>query len=114
MKNFPEHAKQPHMKLEAEIVSRVIGMALKMDMAVSVFDGEEYAVSRSRDRKKIEEECFATDETTFRLFDSNNVYAGFVQFIHGNSGHVISDYSAKPLIEQLVAPAVAYSESKGW
>ena len=111
MKYFPEYARtRPHMKPEAEIVSRVITSALRAGYHISVFDGEEWAVKFSRDRKEIESNCFATDETHFRIRTSDQKSVGSVWFIHGNGGDVIADYTDDGRMDELLEPAFNYAD----
>ena len=115
MKHFPDWVKErENLKIEMEIISRVITQALKEGRTISVCDGEEWPVKKSRDRAAIERECFATDYTLFRIRDASGENIGFVDFIHGNAGHVISDCTDNETIDAILAPAIAYSESQGW
>ena len=110
MKNFPEHAMRPHLRVEANIISRAIGGFLKGGCAISVFDGEEFAVQKSTSRAEIEAECFATEETTFNVWKDGKKI-GFVWFIHGNGHDVISDYSDSPELEAMMASAIKFGET---
>jgi len=111
MKYYPEHAKRGHLKIEAQIIDKIITSALRGGYSISVFDGEEFAIRRSTSRKAIEAECFATDETSL-IFHKGEYpdNKGWVWLIHGNSYDVISDYSDNPEIEEILKPAIKYSE----
>ena len=120
MKHFPKHwqtSQNNNYRLEGLIIDRVISNVFKAGMVITVIDGEEFTdCRRSKDRAEIEAECFATDETIFRLHDAedHSKYRGFVHFIHGNGGHVIHDYSANVRLDRIIDPVLDFAATKGW
>ena len=66
---------------------------------VRVYDGEEWATDWTRDRKTIQQETAATDETRYVLAATETEQGGAMRrvgsitLIHGNGEDVISDAS---------------------
>ncbi|RWM86466.1 MAG: hypothetical protein EOR84_30605 [Mesorhizobium sp.] len=96
---FPDYMRST----ETKIVDTLIKKALGLGYVVSVYDGMDWPVKKSADYEAITCEIAATDvtELVFRLDDGTKV--GWMMLVHGNDEDVISDYSANPQMENLVA-----------
>lgn len=85
--------KNLHCLTEAAIISAVIDHAMKHDMTISVFDGEEWQLRQSNDPDAIRNVVAVSDETFFRFrLAKFKPHVGSVTFIHGNGEDVLSDY----------------------
>jgi hypothetical protein len=98
-------ASRTHTQIELPIVHRIITNGLKAGYAVSVFDGEEWALKRSTKRRDIYAALASTDSDQIRFCNaSDGRLIGTILFIWGNGQDVVSDYTDKPEIEALVGP----------
>lgn len=79
---------------ERTIVNRLIRAALAHGLTVSVHDGEEWTLKRSRDAKAIREALATTGADNVTLRNSDGAAVGTVLLIWGNGEDVISDLSA--------------------
>lgn len=80
--------------IEGRVARKVIKAALALGYLISVHDGEEVTVSKSRDAKAIEDAMFTTDEDTLLIHIPNGKRIGNIFFVYGNDGwDVINDYS---------------------
>lgn len=89
-----------HMITQAErsIARAVIKKAIDAGYAVSVNDGEETTVKKSRDAAAVLKAMFSTDEDYLLIYkgvdDKFEKHFAWVRFIYGNSGwDVINDFS---------------------
>ena len=84
-------------KNEAPVVRRLIGNALAQKWLVSVNDGEEWTVRKSKNRDKILEALATTGEDVLRFHDSEGNNLGMISLIYqgGDSDgeEVISDHT---------------------
>ena len=89
-------------KIERNIVELVVRSAIEAGYELSVDDGEEITLKRSRDRAAIMNALFTTDEDRLwfsrpgdaSIKGSPKMYHGWVFFVYGNDGHyVINDYT---------------------
>jgi hypothetical protein len=79
-------------------VRRVIRAALANGWTVSVNDGEEWTVKKSRDSKEIFAALFTTDKDIVRFRDSEGKSIGTIYCIYGNEPEsVVSDYGSTNL-----------------
>ncbi len=102
-------------KSEVLIIKALIREILKRDLSISVYDGEEYPVKRSKDHLEIQRNVAATDETQFRVRDAEGNQVAWFLLIHGNWGDVISDCTDNELTEEITAaiePTVTRQEGK--
>lgn len=104
---FPTHIDPT----ERRIISKMVKDALAAGHSISVFDGEEWPIERATDYGKITAEIAATDETTLRFFTREGGAIGGVLLVHGNGAEVISDHTANPETEALLAGAGAIAEA---
>ena len=91
---------------EAAAVRRLVSHALAHDWIISVNDGEEWTVKKSRDRNEILAALGTTDSDTLRFRDTEGESVGVIVLIYqgGNSPaeEVIHDYSDNEAMEYLV------------
>lgn len=79
-------------------VRRLIRAALANGWTVSVNDGEEWTIRKSRDSKEIFAALFTTDSDIVRFRDSEGKSIGTIYCIYGNEPEsVVSDYSSPNL-----------------
>lgn len=114
---FDEPQYTKHLSdIERDVIDDLIREALAQGALISVYDGEEWALSRSTDYRRITSEIAATDETTIgiRLRDDAMGWAlrkvGTVFLVHGNGAEVVSDYTDVPEVARIVMMA----EYLGW
>lgn len=102
--------------IEAKIVRRVIRDALAAGYLLSVSDGEEVVVRRSRQPRNLFAHMMTTDSDTLILVRHSTAQeiasgdkpfkrVGWVQFVYGNGPDVLSDYTTN--LESLLAGANA-------
>ena len=87
------------IRIEGQIAAKLVEHALKTGHTVSVHDGEEWVLKRSKHADAILNAMFSTDQDllAIRPADGSEVF-GRVTLIYGNTGYdVISDYSASNL-----------------
>lgn len=76
---------------ERRIARALIDAALRDGLSLSVNDGEEWTVTRSRSAKDITEALATTGADTLRLTTQDNALVGHVLLIWGNGEDLISD-----------------------
>jgi hypothetical protein len=91
-------------RMERQVVRAAIDAALAAGYTLAVFDGEEVH-PKSRDRKAIFAEMFATDDEYLMVYGAaDGQRLGWMRFIYGNDGwDVLADYTVN--LEPLM-PAV--------
>ena len=97
------------LETERLVIGRAIDVVLAAGNAISVNDGEEWVLRRSRDKGAILAAMFSTDEDIWMVRDANGKRLGAVQFIHGNGADVIADYAMR--LDELLTPVFAYAET---
>ncbi len=91
---------QRHEQTEARAI---IQRAIAAGYTVSVNDGEEYVIKRSRDCEAIMATLFSTDSDWLLIRNAAGEKIGVIWFVYGNGpGELAADYTAKPEIEKLV------------
>lgn len=96
------------IELELRIVRKCAEDAIAMGYFVSVNDGEETTVKRSKDIDVIMAACLSTDEDYLIFHAKENgefKKLGWARFIYGNVQDVLSDYSANDITGQIVSGA---------
>lgn len=90
-------------EIELKIAARLVAEALLAGYMLSVWDSEDWAIKCSTDAAAIVSVMRATDIDTvvLRRVESRE-RVGSIVLIYGNGIDVISDYSDKPEIENLV------------
>lgn len=100
--------------IERDVIDDLIREALARGARISVFDGEEVAISRSVNYRRITSEIAATDMTRLTLRKPDETGAlrkiGSILLIHGNDAEVVSDYTDHPEVARIVMMA----EYLGW
>jgi hypothetical protein len=82
---------------EARHVRKLVGLILATGADVSVHDGDEWMVKRSRDNKTIIAALGTTGADTLRVRDMDGALLGDFELIYGNDSdgtEVISDHTA--------------------
>lgn len=93
---------------ERAIVDRLIRGGLERGYEVSVHDGEERVISRSRSYENVTSYIALTDMTVLSFFNpsvSGPAGKGRVILIHGNGDDVVHDHTDNDMIADLVALA---------
>ena len=94
---------QTRQKLERRIARETVTAAIRAGYAVSVHDGEAYAIKRSTNASDIIAAMFSTDQDTLVIRDASGARLGMVWFVYGNDGFdVIADYSVS--LEAFLTP----------
>lgn len=95
---------------ERELVTHLIDRALEVGLTISVFDGEEYPLKRSRDKAVILETLGSTDSDSLVLRKPDQMAKdkpiGEILLIYGNGRDVISDYTDNNDTHVLVTQAL--------
>lgn len=98
------------IRTELKIVRKTASTLIRAGYAISVHDGEEVVLKRSRKVTDIMGVVFTTDEDNFFVYPKDSEQASFVRFIYGNDGwDVINDYGTS--LEAVMAPVNAYCDS---
>lgn len=94
--------------LENEVIDMVLARILQAGWNISVHDGEEVAVRKSKDAEKIKKELNSTETgDTLYVYDDDGRNMGWVTLIYGQSGwDVVQDYS--PSLTKLLKPILNY------
>lgn len=101
---------EQRMQIEKRIARHAVKAALAAGYAVSVHDGGEWCVKRSRELSTIMDALMSTDSDTLLFRDAQGARIGTVDLVYGNDGYdVIADHSMS--LEGLLAPTTAYAES---
>lgn len=80
-------------KIEKKIVARIISDAIRAGYSLSVNNGEEIVIRKSRDKAAILAEMFSVD-TEHLVYHKDGVRQGSVFLVYGNDGwDVICDYT---------------------
>lgn len=109
---FPDHL--------SLVEGRVIGALIDVILAdpanlIEVHDECEMAVKATRDRAAIEKETAATGITYFVVYRrpahcEGQERQGFIMLVHGNEDDVLTDYTDKPFMHDLVTRTEARVE----
>jgi hypothetical protein len=96
-------------QIERTIGKQIVENAINMGYSITVFDGEEEAITKSRHAAGILYCMMATDEEHL-LFYKDGKYVGFVFLVYGNDGwDAIADHTDKPEIKDILAHAEHYA-----
>ena len=93
---------------ERGVATRLVRAAIHAGYAVSVYDGEEYPVKRSRKERQILAALASTEEDWLVIRDGTGERLGSLRLIWGNDPtgeELIADYTDKPEIEALANAA---------
>jgi len=89
---------------EAAIATALVDAALVAGYSLSVHDGEEVTIIRSRDRDAVLSALATTDSDRLRFYREDGTKMGFAWLIWGNGGDLISDWAANDECDSLVSP----------
>lgn len=96
--------------IEKGIAKRVVRAAIEAGFTVSLHDGGEYTVKRSRKLSEVVGAMFTVDEESLEIRDSEGGLIGTVWFVYGNDGFdAINDYTATETMEKLLRDADEYA-----
>lgn len=93
---------------EARVARKLIKAALARDLSISVNDGEEWTVRRSRDYRAIVDALATTGEDHVRMYAPTGDSVGTFTLIYGNddSGdELISDHTDNTICENMYRAA---------
>ena len=96
---------------EAKIITLFCTDAIAKGCTVSVFDGCEFALKRSRDVQKILIEAAATGEDSFRIRNKDGEIVGSVYCIYNNGNEgldVMADYTESTLMNEILYRAHSF------
>lgn len=83
-----------YQKAENVIIRKAVRAAVDAGFTVSVFDGEDYSVRRSRKVEEVMRSLRATDSDRLIVRDNDGERVGSVLLVYGNEPYeVIADYS---------------------
>lgn len=98
MSDLPAH--------DLEVIGAFVDDALALGHCLSVHDGEEFPVKRSRDRAEIIGALGSTDADTVVIRRADGEKIGSVYLVYGNEpGVVICDNTDSPEMESILANA---------
>jgi len=101
MMNLTEYATRG----EAKVARRLVRAMLAAGWAVSVNDGEEWTVRRSRSEAEILAALCSTGEDAIRGYDAEGQSVGTFWLIWGNEAdgsELISDYTSNAALEAII------------
>jgi TPP-dependent pyruvate/acetoin dehydrogenase alpha subunit len=94
--------------IESKIARKLFQVAIAGGYSVTIFDGEDCPIQKSKRISHLMHHLRTTDEDVIRLFDRDGDYAGFVHLVYGNDGFdVIANNSTR--LEALIAPVEEYA-----
>jgi hypothetical protein len=101
---------EKRIAVERRIVRQIAIDALMAGFCVSVHDGEDYVLVRSRSVAAIVDACMTTDEDRLFFSDADGKRLGWVFLVYGNSGwDVINDNTDNDATNAILASAMALS-----
>ena len=96
--------------IEKGIAKRVVRAAIEAGYTVSLYDGGEWTVKRSRKLSEVVGAMFTVDEERLDIRNSEGGLIGNVWFVYGNDGYdAINDYTATETMEKLLRDADEYA-----
>jgi hypothetical protein len=105
----PETTTLSVAEMEDLIMRKAIETILAAGKTISVFDGGETVVVKSTDPDEIFNALRSTGEDVIRVYGSDGIYDGMIQFIYGNDGYdVIADNSTS--LEGLLEPVTKLAD----
>lgn len=105
------------LKAERIMAEVLIDAILKRDASVSVYDGEEFVLRRSKNKAEILLAMSSTDEDKLIIRDAATNRNGWFKLVYGNSGYdVVSDHSdnafCNEIWEQVLKPLSDHLEEE--
>lgn len=89
---------------ESRMVRKLIDSILASGLSVSVYDGEETTLCRSRDKPAILAAMATTESDTLTLWHDDGSRAGWFLLVYGNDSdgsEIIADHSVSDLMESI-------------
>lgn len=93
-------------RTEQTIARQLVKAGLDEGLAISVHDGESYALKRSNSQAAIEAAMASTDEDRLYFWRGDNC-VGWIWLIYGNGEDLISDYTDNQAMNALAERAQA-------
>lgn len=91
------------MATEKSVLRGIISRALAKGFTVSLFDGEEWVVRKSRNAQEVIGSMFTVDEETLRFCDADGVKVGDAFIVHGNSPEeVVCDHTDSDVMTEII------------
>jgi len=91
---------------DAVVARALVDAILSRGHAISVHDGECFAVKRSNDRAVILDALASTEADTLIVRDANDTKLGSFYLVYGNGpGELVADYTCNPFCEAMVKRA---------
>lgn len=112
---------ETRINIEKQIAFACIDAILAAELRISVFDGEVFTLTKSKDAQAIKDALFTTDDDVLYVWRPTGVITeankrvytqvGYISFIYGNDGYdVIADHTMGEL-EEILKPAFALADS---
>ena len=96
--------------IEKGIAKRVVRAAIEAGYTVSLWDGGEYTVKRSRKLSEVVGAMFTVDEESLEIRNVEGGLIGTVWMVYGNDGFdAINDFTATETMEKLLRDADEYA-----
>ena len=93
-------------EMELNIAAKIVDDALALGYAISVYDGEAWALVLSSRRQEILEALNSTGIDNLQIRSARGEYVGVVALVWGNAGwELISDYTVSDTMEALLKGA---------
>lgn len=89
---------------EAQVARMLVNAALRDGYALSVSDGEEWTVERSRSEAEILDALATTGGDVVRLWTQDGATRGWFYLVYGNAedgSELIADYTDNPICNEL-------------
>jgi hypothetical protein len=97
--------------IEKGIAKRVVRAAIAAGYTVSLWDGGDWTVKRSRKLSEVVGAMFTVDEERLDIRNSEGGLIGNVWFVYGNDDfYAINDFTATQTMEKLLSDATTYAE----
>jgi hypothetical protein len=99
-----------HETIELPIARKLVDTILARGFSISVNDGEETVLIRSKNKAEILEAMASTDHDWLYVFDGNDHRLGAIMIVWGNGTDIITDWVGTDLMDQLCKPATELAE----
>jgi hypothetical protein len=97
--------------IERGIAKRVVRSAIEAGFTVSLYDGGDWPVKRSRKLSEVVGAMFTVDEESLEIRNVEGGLIGTVWMVYGNDGFdAINDFTATETMERLLSDANKYAE----
>lgn len=94
------------LQMEKAMAEALIDALLTRDYRVSIWDGEEWAIKKSRSREDILNSMFSTDSDTV-CYGNSKYHSGEFNLVYGNSGwDLVSDHTSNTVCDEIWANVI--------